>query len=158
MLWNSSSTSNLVLCATSPPKKTYFVFEFRWRRIHVTSCWWLPRLRMEFRHGFPIGLLFLFSSCEFVWNISFDIFPKGPRSSPSISWLVTRKTKILLGDCQSVFTKCPQQLLVLASWIPTFLNSCFSAWFLSRMFLNYSDNAVPVEARSSLTAMVLRSA
>ena len=85
----------------------------------------------------PLSVCF---SIFIVWSFPFDIFSKGYRSSPSSSWLVTKKIKVLLGDCQSVFTTCPQRLLVIASWIPRLPNSCFSAWFISRMFLNCSPS------------------
>jgi len=85
----------------------------------------------------PLSVCF---SIFIVWSFPFDIFSKGYRSSPSSSWLVTKKIKVLLWDCQSVFTTCPQRLLVIASWIPRLPNSCFSAWFISRMFLNCSPS------------------
>ena len=101
--------------------------------------------------SFDMVPLLVCFSIFIVWSFPFDIFSKGYRSSPSSSWLVTKKIKVLLGDCQSVFTTCRCDF---SSLHPEFRDSRIPALALD-LFQGSFWIAVPVEARSSFTAMVL---
>jgi hypothetical protein len=82
---------------------------------------WSPRLRTGFDYNFdmvPQSVSFPFSNSSFPFNIYF----RGPKYSPSISWFVSKTTKSYQGTAKKVCITCTWRLLFIA----ILMNSCFS--------------------------------